>query len=48
MLDAQAYSTIWGTSVTAWKRDYERDEEVWSSNIIWGSGKNASRCADEP
>ena len=32
----------------AWKRDLERDKEVWSFHSIWGSGMDAGRCTDKP
>ena len=43
----RVHQNTWERVSQAWKRDYERDEEVWSSHSIWGSGMDASGCADE-
>ena len=43
----RAHLNTWGRVSQAQKRDYKRDKEVQSSHIIWGSGMDASRCADE-
>ena len=43
----RALQNTWGRVSQAWKRDYKRDKEVWCSCSIWGSGMDASRCADE-
>ena len=43
----RAHQNTWGRVSQAWKRYYERDEEVWHSCSIWGSGMDAGVCTDK-
>ena len=43
----RVHQNTWGRVSQAHKRDYERDKGVQNSHSIWGSGMDASKCADE-
>ena len=43
----RAHQNTWGRVSQVRNLGQERDKEVQSFHGIWGSGKDASRCADE-
>ena len=43
----RAHQNTWGRVSQAGKRDYKRDEEVWNSRSILGSGMDTNGCTDK-